>query len=222
MPIRKLLAVASCAFICALATGAGEGVALAGQSGAAHMRGSMAADRANADSATSRVYGVDLRGSDVHQLMDGDSSMAVLFFVATDCPVSNRYFPEIARLQDEFARKNVRLWEVYPNAGETLDGVREHEKKFGGTGRVLLDPQQRTVRLTGAKITPEAAVLVAKHGVLTTVYLGRIDDRYVRIGVERPQATKRELENAIAAVLEHHAVKGPAGPAVGCGIMGSR
>jgi hypothetical protein len=39
----------------------------------------------------------------------------VLVFVRTDCPISNRYAPELRRLQDRFAPRGMAFWLVYPD-----------------------------------------------------------------------------------------------------------
>ena len=50
------------------------------------------------------------------------------------------------------------------------------------------------------------------------IYHGRIDNRYADLGVSRPQATERDLRDALAAIVAgnpvpHHFVK-----AIGCSI----
>jgi hypothetical protein len=67
--------------------------------------------------------------------------------------------------------------------------------------------------------TPEAAVFVPRNGALREVYRGRIDDRYLSLGTERPQATHHDLEEAIRAVLAGKLVPQPGGPPVGCSIV---
>ena len=101
--------------------------------------------------------------------------------------------------------------------------MREHEAAYGAEEHVILDPHHQFVALTHAKVTPESAVLVLEHGgaeTLRTVYHGRIDDRYLEIGRERPAATQHDLERAIVDVLQHRFVRPPDGSAVGCGIVG--
>lgn len=46
----------------------------------------------------------------------------VLFFVASDCPVSNRTFPEMKRVRESFASQGVVVRYVYPNVGRRLRG----------------------------------------------------------------------------------------------------
>jgi hypothetical protein len=169
------------------------------------------------------AYGYDLNGQPVTRLSASGTEAIVLFFVASDCPISNRYLPEMQRLENKFAAQHVVFWFVYPNVGETADAVRQHEAAYGAEEHILLDPHHQLVALAHAKITPESAILVPERGgteSLRTVYHGRIDDRYVQIGQERRTATQHDLERAIVDVLQHRSVQQPDGPAVGCGIIG--
>ena len=54
---------------------------------------------------------------------------------------------------------------------------------------------------------------------LREVYRGRIDDRYVSFGHERPQAMHHDLEEAIRSALANRPVLPPGGGPVGCAIM---
>lgn len=168
-------------------------------------------------------YGYYLNGEPVRTLAPSGASAVVLFFAASDCPISNRYVPEMRRIEEEFAARGVVLWFIYPNFGTTADVVKQHKAVYGPENHVLLDPDHRLVTLAHAKVTPESAVLIPEpRGGETyrTVYHGRIDDRYLRLGQERPKATQHDLERAISEVLEGHVVQQPSGPAVGCGIIG--
>ena len=171
----------------------------------------------------STVYGYNTNGQPVTRLASPGTEAVVLFFVASDCPISNRYIPEIRSLEEKFSAQHVVFWFVYPNVGETSSGVRQHEAAYGSEEHILLDPDHRLVAFAHAKLTPESAILVPEHSdaeTFRTVYHGRIDDRYVQFGQERPQATQHDLERAIGDVLQHRSVEQPNGPAVGCGIIG--
>jgi thiol-disulfide isomerase/thioredoxin len=169
------------------------------------------------------VYGYNTNGQPVTRLASFGTEAVVLFFVASDCPISNRYTPEIRSLEEKFAAQHVVFWLVYPNVGETSSGVRQHEAAYGSEEHILLDPDHRLVALAHAKLTPESAILIPERPAseaFRTVYHGRIDDRYVQFGQERPKATQHDLERAIDDVLRHRSVEQPNGPAVGCGIIG--
>jgi DNA-binding transcriptional LysR family regulator len=139
----------------------------------------------------------------------------VFVFVSVECPVSNRYAPEVKRLREQFAAHGADLVLIYPNPADAPDKIREHLKAFSYPMRALRDPQHELAKVTGVKVTPEAAVFNAR-GALT--YRGRIDDRYVSIGVERPAATRHDLAEAIAATLAGQPVATPRTDAVGCFI----
>jgi hypothetical protein len=171
----------------------------------------------------STAYGYDTNGQPVTRLASSGTEAVVLFFVASDCPISNRYIPEIRSLEEKFAERHVVFWFVYPNVGETSSGVRKHEATYGSEEHILLDPDHRLVALAHAKLTPESAILVPERQAaeaFRTVYHGRIDDRYVQFGQERPKATQHDLERAIDDVLQRRSVEQPNEPAVGCGIIG--
>lgn len=168
--------------------------------------------------AATAPYGVDLDGHPV--MLEGSAAPAiVLFFTASDCPIANRYEPEMLRLEREFSSSGIVFWWVYPNPEDTAATIRRHQAQFSGSAHVLRDTEQSLVHAAHATVTPEAAIFIPRDGVLREVYRGRIDDRYIAFGQERPKAMRHELENAIAAVLARRSVPQPGGPPVGCSIV---
>ncbi len=173
-------------------------------------------------SVRSPIYGYDLQGNQITRLSDSGTKAVVLFFLATDCPISNHYLPEIQRLAKEFSARRVSVVIVYPNATESAEGIARHEKDYGIEGTTLVSPTASLMAQIHPTVTPEAAVLIPQsggRGNLRVAYLGRIDDWYVGIGRQRPQATRHDLEQAVAHVLAGQPVPSPEGPAVGCGII---
>jgi hypothetical protein len=163
-------------------------------------------------------------GQPVDSLAPPGTRAVVLYFVASDCPISNRTFPEMQRVREEFASQPVRFWFVYPNTGETASIVQQHQAAFDSAGQVLLDTTGRLTRLTGVRATPEVAILEPRPAAdgetaWTTVYAGRVDNRYVRLGLERPHATEHFAERVVREVLDGRPVEKPTGALVGCAIM---
>lgn len=152
-------------------------------------------------------------------LTPGGGRVVVLYFVATDCPVSNRMFPEMRRLREAFQGRGVQFWYVYPNTSEHEIDISQHQQIFDDRGSALTDPAGALVRLAGAVATPEMAVLVPAGKGWRMVYAGRIDDRFVRLGLERPAATEHFGEEAIRAVLAGRMPRPATGRPVGCAIM---
>ena len=86
----------------------------------------------------------------------------VLLFVQTDCPISNRYAPTIARLHARFQPQGVAFYLVYPDRREDADAIRRHGREYGLPGQALRDVQHILVKRVGATVTPEAVVLGAR------------------------------------------------------------
>ena len=140
----------------------------------------------------------------------------VLFFVTTDCPVSNGYAPEMNRLlQESYAGRGVLVYAVEADPGVSQTDAARHAREYGYRFPVLLDPSQILVRHTGATVTPQAAVLSPGGEVK---YLGRIDNRVEDFGKTRPQATGSELREALDAVLAGRPVARPTTKSIGCAI----
>ncbi len=137
----------------------------------------------------------------------------VLLFVRTDCPITNRYAPELARIAEEFAAKDVDFWLIYPDGSETQAAIERHKAEYHLPGTPLRDPRHVLVKRAEATISPQAAVF-DHTGRL--VYSGRIDDRYVSFGKARPSPQTHDLENAIAATLEGKNVAEARTHSVGC------
>jgi len=156
----------------------------------------------------------DLDGSRVNPL-SGDAKATVFLFTRSDCPISNRYAPEVGRLHERFSRLDVEFWLVYLDPDETTETIRRHMKEYGYRLGALRDPGHELVRRTGAKVTPEAVVF---DGSGAMVYRGRIDDRYTAFGKARVAATRHDLEDALLAVLDGRPVRESTTKAVGCFI----
>lgn len=140
----------------------------------------------------------------------------VLLFVRTDCPITNRYAPELQRIAKRFTNSKVpvEFWLVYPDRAETDASIAEHIAAFHLPGQVLRDPKQELARRAHATIAPEAAVFDA-HGDLR--YHGRIDDRYISLGRSRPGGpTMHDLEDTIAAIEAGKTVRQSETKAFGC------
>jgi peroxiredoxin len=143
------------------------------------------------------------------------SRAVVVFFTTTDCPLSNGYVPEMNRIRADYASRRVTFYAVQTDTTLSDAEVRKHAKEFEFSFPVLFDPNQELVRLTGATVTPEVAVLSKTGQVL---YLGRIDNRVVDFDRRRPAATELDLRNALDAVLAGRPVAHAKSEVIGCAI----
>lgn len=146
----------------------------------------------------------------------GGRPATVLVFIAPDCPISNAYAPELARIAADYTPRGVVFYGVHadPRVGE--EQAQRHAEEYGYPFKVVRDGEQALARRVGATVTPEAAVLDARGKL---VYLGRVDDLYYGLGRRRGAGpSTRELRDALDAVLEGRAVEEPRVPAIGCEI----
>lgn len=155
---------------------------------------------------------VDLSGKQIDPLQT-KARATVLLFVRTDCPITNRYAPELRRIANEFKGRGVAFWLVYPDKSETPASISKHIAEYQFPGTPLRDPGQVLVRRARVTIAPEAAVFNVAG---KEVYRGRIDNLYVNIAVKRRVATTHDLEDAISDALAGRPVPHPETKAVGC------
>jgi len=125
------------------------------------------------------------------------SSAIVLVVRDTGCPVSGRYGPRLARLEQEYSQRGVQF--VYLNLGpqETAESIGEEIETFGFGGPYIHDPEGRFGHALRVRATTEVFVLDPS---LTLIYRGAVDDQY-GIQFTRPEVRERWLEPALEAVL---------------------
>jgi thiol-disulfide isomerase/thioredoxin len=139
----------------------------------------------------------------------------VLFFVTTDCPLSNGYAPEMSRIEQAYAPRGVLFYAVQGDTTIPDEEVRRHAREYGYRFPALLDPRQILAHHTDATVTPESVVLSPEGAVL---YLGRIDNRVEDFGKTRVEATEFDLRDALDAILAGRPVPHPRTRALGCAI----
>jgi hypothetical protein len=141
--------------------------------------------------------------------------LTVVVFTRSDCPISNRFAPEIRRLYDKHQPQGVDFYLVYIDPRETPDRIRRHLTEFAYPCSALHDPRHALVQHCNATRTPEAA-LFNRDGKL--VYVGRINDLYLDLGSPRAAPTTHDLDSAIESTVAGRPVAAPRTEAVGCPI----
>ena len=159
------------------------------------------------------VVDLENRPIDPFRAAKASAEALVFIFVRTDCPISNRYAPEIERLYEKYTQRAVAFWLVYPGTDTTSQEITRHAKDYRLSLPVLRDTSQALVNKTGVRVSPEAAVFSAAGKEL---YRGRIDDRIVDFGKERTAPTKHDLDEALASILDQKPVRKAVQPAIGC------
>ena len=157
----------------------------------------------------------DVKGAAVRP-MEGKGRKATCFlFIATDCPISNKYAPEFGRIVRQYSPKGIAFYVVYTDVDGKLAVAAKHWKEFAYPCPGLLDPKHVLVKRAGATVTPEAAVFDATGKRL---YRGRIDDLYLDFGKPRYAATVHDLRRSLDAILTGKPVPFKTTKVVGCFI----
>src|SRR5437879_1558765 len=73
----------------------------------------------------------DLNGVARDPLSMKDAKASVLLFIQHDCPISNRYAPEINRIEAEYAPKGIAFTLVYEDSDLPTNAARKHAREYG-------------------------------------------------------------------------------------------
>ena len=140
----------------------------------------------------------------------------ILFFISSDCPISNSYAPEIQRLCQAYGNKGVSCSLLYEDTDITVSSVRRHLDEYRYRGiPAAIDGEGKVAKQAAASVTPEA-VLVDGKGEIR--YRGRIDNFYAALGKPRQHVTVHDLSDALDAVLSGKPVVNVETKALGCFI----
>ena len=158
----------------------------------------------------------DAKGAPHQPFGEARKAKAVaLFFVTTDCPIANRFAPEINRICRDYEKRGVAFFIVQTDPNVKAADAVAHAKEYGFTCPVLLDRKHELVKRASATVTPEVAVFAPSGKVL---YRGRIDDRYARLGQMRAEPTRRDLRLTLDAIVAGKPVPVASTKAIGCYI----
>jgi len=167
------------------------------------------------------VESVELKDVDgiVRRPLDVNGAVgAVVLFIASDCPISNSYAPEVNRICDQYGGEGpgkFRFYLVHVDPDLEPRDARTHAREYGFTCPIVLDRDRVLCRKLGATVTPEAFVIGEGGKVL---YKGRIDDKWAGYMKARPEPTIRDLRAALDAVRAGKPVPTRETEAVGCPI----
>ena len=157
----------------------------------------------------------DFQGRPLDAPGESDRAATAVFFVMSDCPISNVFAPEINRICDDYEGRDVQCYLAYVDPELTAEQIGEHRTDYGHRRPVIHDRDQELVRRAGATITPEVAVFDRSGEI---AYRGRINNFYAKLGVPRRKATVHDLRDALDAVIAGRPVETARTEAVGCYI----
>ncbi len=156
----------------------------------------------------------DLAGHDGKLgVLPGNKALVIACFSAS-CPLSNKFAPELARLEKEFGPQKIAFLLLNPVAGDQVADLQKFAASYGLSSAVIPDAQGALARTLGAMTTTDVFVLDAAR---TLVYRGAINDQY-GLGYSKDAPTKNYLRDALAAVLHGAPPAVAATTAPGCAL----
>ena len=127
----------------------------------------------------------------------GRPPIRVELFLATQCPISNRYVSELNRLAAMYVLQGVSFEACFPEPNLSAAQLHKWTRDFGVQFLVQLDPQGRRATTARATLTPVGVVFSGTK----LIYCGRIDDRYVSLGKSRSEPTRRDVAETLDLLL---------------------
>jgi thiol-disulfide isomerase/thioredoxin len=145
------------------------------------------------------VNGQEVRGNKTaasNATFSTNGIATALVFVTPECPISNKYVPEIKRLESQFRQQGVEFILVYSDPSITEEAIEKHLSEYSLSVRHVRDADQTLAKACGARMTPE--VVVFGKGK-TLLYRGRIDDRFRNLG-RQTEPHHHDLRDVLEAV----------------------
>lgn len=136
----------------------------------------------------------------------------VVVCTSTTCSLVQRYFPTLKELEKEYRDQGVQFLALNVGAEDTIVGMAAQAIRFAVEFPFVKDADGKCAQALGVKRTPGVVVLDERRAIR---YRGRIDDQY-RLGGTRPKPGRRELKDALDAVLAGREVAVKETPVDGC------
>ena len=159
----------------------------------------------------------DLRFKDIRYLSRslqdlGDHKATVLVFTNTSCPLVQKYWPKLCRLDDQYRGQGVQFVGVNVGPDDEIQEVAQQAIDFGVPFPVVKDTSGSCVKALGVERTPEVVILDSERKLR---YRGRIDDQQ-RLTGTRPDVTEDSLKLALDDLLAGREIAIPQTPVDGC------
>jgi peroxiredoxin len=161
-----------------------------------------------------RLTGVDDRTYDLDSFRDARALVVV--FTCNHCPYAKAYEKRFVELAGDYRERGVAFVAINPNDDrgypeDSFENMKARAKERGFDFPYLRDDTQEVARAYGAVCTPDVFVFDEARALR---YAGRVDDNWRdESGVKR-----RELRDALDAILANRPIDFDVTPAMGCSI----
>ncbi len=145
-----------------------------------------------------------------------DRKILVIVFMCNHCPYVQAVWQRLNDLKEKYADKAVQFVGINPNfhpdyPEETMEKMREYYAQYKMNFPYLLDETQEVAKAYKAQCTPDIYVFDENRELK---YHGRIDDNWQSPG----EVEGKELDKALADLVEGRTVSDEQKPSMGCSI----
>jgi len=159
------------------------------------------------------LKGTDVAGRQLRLAHHPDCRAIALVFLHPECPISNQYLAELARIASRYQAPQIEFYGVLSDATLTRRAATEFVDAFQPAFPLLFDASGELAQWLKPLRVPEAFVLDRNGNQL---YRGRIDDQWAAPGQRRAQATTHELNDTLAAIVAGQAPQVDQTTPIGC------
>jgi Ca2+-binding EF-hand superfamily protein len=152
----------------------------------------------------------DRAGKAIH--LGGKTTVLALF--SSSCPLSNKFGPELARIEKDCAKNGIAFMLVNAAPGDSADEVQKYASTYQLGAPIIHDNSKALLSALQATATTETFVLDAAR---TMLYRGAISDQY-GLGYAKETASRNYLRDALEAIGRGLPVKFAATTAPGCAL----
>jgi mono/diheme cytochrome c family protein len=164
--------------------------------------------------ATPPLRGMDVEGRAYTLSDDPDVAATGIVFMSTQCPISNKYVPELNRIaKAQASQPGGRLFGVISDPSVTRAAAAQYVKEYQIAFPVLFDASGELAQRLAPTMTPEA-IVIDRAGAVK--YRGRIDDLWIDLRKQRPQPTTHDLADALSAVAAGKSPASEKTATIGC------
>jgi len=162
-----------------------------------------------------KLYSLDSTGGSF-----AGAKALVVVFMCNHCPYVIAVQDRINELAREYAPRGVALIGINPNDAvkypdDCFEAMKERAREKGYVFPYVRDDTQDVARAYGAVCTPDFFVYVnGGAGRFPLKYAGRLDDNWK----DPAQVTRREVAQALDAILSGREPSGEQRPSMGCSI----
>ncbi len=140
----------------------------------------------------------------------------VIYFLAEDCKICQYYPPLINELKDTYASDSISFLGLFPNRYSSEESIEKYRNKYQVEIPLKREYFATQTKLYGVTITPEVVIRDVQND--TTIYQGRIDNAFYKLGRRRRVVSEHELKNALEDIVNGRKIRVDKTQPIGCFI----